>query len=137
MALPSSISTGKKSNTSLSVTDQDTVNQAVQDEGVAISFGNSPGAIVNLTDAGAIRAGENIAGDAFAFAESALGAFGDIASSFTRASENIARGGLDTANIRSQLPSETLSANNSELFRVAIIAAGAVAVAFFVFKGVG
>ncbi|MHA7872710.1 MAG: hypothetical protein ACX939_10200 [Hyphococcus sp.] len=138
MALPSQIVTGKKSNNAITFAEETNFNQVLEDDAVGVIIDGSPGARVTLSDQGAIRAGENIAQGAFDLVDSAVrGSFetlGEVLDKVTQQSGAVARGGFETANIRSQLPAETIAQNDGGILRIGMLAAAAVAVAFFAFQ---
>jgi len=133
MPLPSSISTGKKSNSQLTLAENKEFNQAAQDNAIALVLDSSPGARVEFTDGGAFETVERVSADSFNVVEAALETINGLSETFAQQGENISRAGLATGNIRSQLPSEVIAQDNSELFRVASLGAAGVAIFWILF----
>ena len=155
-ALPAVVA-GKKSNTSVTLATQETTNIAAQDNAIAVAAPSAETVIFQPTDQGAIEAARDIGGAAYDFAadanrtssdlaKTALDSVRDLATTTTetlaglvdkagQSAGDAIKAALGTANIRSQVPAETIASDGGATVRVGIIAAAALAVAALVFRG--
>lgn len=154
---------GKKGNTTVTSSQETNFNQALQDSAIGVSTGGDGDVNILTSDQGAIDAGREIARagldfgrDALDFGRDALStteardemAFGavrdaissassqtrDVVASATDAIRVVVDKALNTANIRSQVPAETLASDGGATLRTALLVGAALIAAALYFR---